>query len=148
MSDLSKKFLIQPFSFLLNSFFFLSDLSCTAICRLNFLGRVPITSAVFSRTQFRGVIFQSCDNFGSIFVLFKILQTWLVLFWRMTLDCWPVIALKFFLKKPYSLTRAASFFLNTSYVLALDTFFFFFQLFLLRPCWPDADLCFLVISST
>ena len=47
MSDLSKKLSIHTSSSLLNSLFFLPDLLCIAIRRLNVLVRVPITSAIF-----------------------------------------------------------------------------------------------------
>ena len=76
-----------------------------------------------------GVIFQSCEHFGSKFVLLKMLKMWLVLFLRLALQCWPVIILTSFFKR-YSMTRAASFFLNTLhffgsryFLLSLSVFF-------------------------
>ena len=47
MSDLSKKFSIHSSASSLNLLFFLPDLLCTAIRRLNLLARVSITSAIF-----------------------------------------------------------------------------------------------------
>ena len=47
MPNLSKKFSIHFSSSSLNSFFFLLDFLCTAVRRLNFLARVPITLNFF-----------------------------------------------------------------------------------------------------
>ena len=76
------------------------------------------------------VIFQSCEHLSPKFVLPKMLKTWLLLFLRLTLqtcNCSDI-----FFSKRYSLTRAALFFLNTSYLfgsryflISLSGFFFF-----------------------
>ena len=70
-----------------------------------------------------GVVFQACNHFGSKFILLKMLKTSLVLFLRLTLQCWPVIALTSFFK------RARAAFLTLCTFLGLDIFFFLFQFF-------------------
>ena len=121
MSDVSKKFSIHSSFYSIYSFLFPPKLLCTAIRRLNHLGQASRPSFA----DWMGVIFQSREHFGLKFVVLKMLKTWVVMFLRLMLHCWPVIALfSFFFFKRYSLIRAALFFLNTSY-------FFGFRYFLL-----------------
>ena len=107
MPDLSKKFSIHVSSSSFSSIFFLPDLLCTVIRSLNFLTRVPVTSIFFSRLD--------RSDFSVLWtLLLKMLKTWLVLLLRLTFQVWLVMLWHLFLKR-YSPTRAASFFLNTSY---------------------------------
>ena len=107
MPDLSKKFSIHVSSSSFSSIFFLPDLLCTVIRSLNFLTRVPVTSIFFSRLD--------RSDFSVLWtLLLKMLKTWLVLLLRLTFQVWLVMLWHLFLKR-YSLTRAASFFLKTSY---------------------------------
>ena len=94
MSDLSKKFSIHSSTSSLNLLFFLPDLLSTAIRRLNLLARVSIRPSFADRMD---VMIQSCDHFGSKLFLLKMLKTCLVLFLRLTLQCWPTIPLTFLL---------------------------------------------------
>ena len=111
MSDLSKKFSIHSCSSSLNSFFFF--LTYYVQLYVDWIFWLEFQSPWPSFADWMGVIFHSCEHFSSKFILLKMLNVWFVLFLRLTLQCWLVIVLSFF--KRYSLTRAASSFLDTAY---------------------------------
>ena len=128
MPDLSKTFSIHSSSSSLYSLFFLSDLLCRAMRWLHFLARVPITSSffrgldgcdisVFSTLWLKICFFEIPEDVVDVLAEVEVAA--------MTCNCYII----FF--KRYSLTRAASFFLNTSYffgsiylLLSLSVFFF------------------------
>ena len=124
IQTVSKKFSIHSSSSSLSSFFFLPDFLCPATRRLNFLA---ITSAFF-----RGL---DGNDLSVLRTLLKMLRMWLVLFLRLTLQCWPAIALTFFLNGILWHGQLLSSWTLRNF-LALDILFFLFQFFFLRHRWP------------
>ena len=127
ISDLSKKFSINfSTSSSFRPFFFLN---CYLQLYVDLIFLQEFQPSQPSFVDWMGVIFQSYEHFSSKFVLLKMLTTWLVLFLKLTFQCWPAIALTLFFRR-YSLKRAVSFFLNTLYsfgsryfLLSLSRFF-------------------------
>ena len=141
MYDIFKNLSIHSSSSSLNSLFFSLCLVMYSRTYIIFFWQ-EFQSPQPSFVGWIGVTFQSCEHFGSKFVDFflKMLKTWLVLFLRLTLQCWHVISLISFFKR-YSLTRAASFFLNSSYSFGPRYFLFPISVFFLAPSlalyrWP------------
>ena len=156
MQDVSKTFSIHSSSSSLNALFFLSDLLCRAMRWLDFLARVPITSSffrgldgcdisVFSTLWLKICFFEIPEDVVDVLAEVEVAA--------MTCNCYII----FF--KRYSLTRAASFFLNTSYffgsiyfLLSLSVFFFLGHqsLYTNHPSYVDklySNLCFFVFLT-
>ena len=140
MSDIFKNLSIHSSSSSLNSLFFSLCLVMYSRTYIIFFWQ-EFQSPRPSFVGWIGVTFQSCEHFGSKFVDFflKMLKTWLVLFLRLTLQCWHVISLiSFFLNGILWHGQLLSS-LTLRTLLALGIFFFLFQFFFLRHRWPYTD---------
>ena len=112
----------------ISSFFFLT---CYVELCVDWIFWQEFRSPRLSFADWMGVIFQSCQHFGSKFVFLKSLKTWFMLLLRLKLQRWLVIALTSFSLNDIRWHGQHLFSWTLRTFLALYIFFFLFQFFFL-----------------